>query len=332
MSHFGFSTSVGRAVRRRGHRIAARGRAAGDPHDVRSRSAGSAPRSRCSRTGRRPRAPRRASSCRSTRACTVSASARVRTSMFAASAALILAASAIGSLSLRDRGVVVAGRRRREQDPARAATDDPASSIGAKLSLSSMNMMLAAHRAERRPPARADRVTEARVGAAHVVGRDELVGREHRADLGVERVERRRRDRGVLHLDVDHDRHVARVRVRPRLHRPQAQHEREARRVRVDVGLVDDLEPGLVHDRRVGRRQARATAATTGARTCRPCGSDHTSSSIWRTPSANCCGQRAVRVVEARRRRPGRPCAARRAPAGTAGRGSCCANRAPGSG
>ena len=129
------------------------------------------------------------------RACTVSASARVRTSMLAASAALIARRVGDRIVELGERGI----RRHRattaRTGSARATTDGRRARSSASLSLSSMKMTPAAHGAERRPAARADRVTEARVVAANVVGGDEVGGREHRADLGLERVERRRRSR-----------------------------------------------------------------------------------------------------------------------------------------
>ena len=55
---------------------------------------------------------------------------------------------------------------------------------------------LAAQRAEARPAEGQDRLLEGRLTAAHVVGRDQLRARKHRADLGVERSRARRRRAG----------------------------------------------------------------------------------------------------------------------------------------
>ena len=95
-----------------------------------------------------------------------------------------------------------------------------------------------------------------RAVAADVVGGDHPVGREDRADLGVEarrarpasngvgldEVEVAETERRVLQLQQDRDRHVAGCGVGPGLHRPEALHEREAGRVVVDVLDVQHLD------------------------------------------------------------------------------------------
>src|SRR5207247_412251 len=112
---------------------------------------------------------------------------------------------------------------------------------------------------EPRPAEREDRLLERRPSTPDVVGRDDLVPREDRADLDVQRVElgaedreRHRepvmhgiRNRVLLELDLDPDRQVAAVRVRPALHLLEALDERHALRLEVDVLHVEHLEPRL---------------------------------------------------------------------------------------
>ena len=102
---------------------------------------------------------------------------------------------------------------------------------------------------------------QGRVLAAHLVGRDHLVFGEHRADLGVERVEGFRREAFVvdhaghgldrilgLGLDEHVERHVVRVRLGPGADLLQAADEGLAGGDVVDVLHVHDLEAGLGED------------------------------------------------------------------------------------
>ena len=68
-------------------------------------------------------------------------------------------------------------------------------------------------------------------------------------------------DRVVLQLDEDGDRQVTGMRIRPRLHLVEADHERETGGVEVDVLDVEHLEPGR---QQLGRRRVGHTAARRG--------------------------------------------------------------------
>ena len=119
---------------------------------------------------------------------------------------------------------------------------------------------LAAGLGERRPPVGQHRLLEGGPAAAHVVGGDEVLRGEHRADLvvdgaelgGVERDDRRvaeAEDVGhdvLLGLDQDRERGVAGVGVGPRLHLGEAGDEGPAGGLDVDLVDVEHLEARLV--------------------------------------------------------------------------------------
>ena len=113
---------------------------------------------------------------------------------------------------------------------------------------------------ERGPVAGEDGFVQGVVVAANVIGRNHFTGREDRADLGIECVERGGGEglgfgevdfaarMALLGFDEDEDRDVARVGLRPLANLLEAGDEGLAGAAVVDVLNVHDFEAGLVHD------------------------------------------------------------------------------------
>ncbi len=126
---------------------------------------------------------------------------------------------------------------------------------------------LAARARQRRPAARQHRIAQGRRRALHVVRRDQVLGRQHAADLGVQRVEGRGveferlrllGERIVLGVEGQQDRHVAGMRARPAFEDGEAVLQRDAARAVVEILDVQHLEarPGHVVRIAVGQRLA----------------------------------------------------------------------------